>query len=48
MKTSKLLLCVVANASLIAGAWANPIRDPIADYLGMQVPDRSEYVEPIS
>jgi hypothetical protein len=32
-----LLLCVSAFA-------AGPIQDPIADYLAMQVPDRSEYV----
>lgn len=44
MKIINLFLCAIAYACLIAGAGANPIQDPIADYLSMQVPDRSEYV----
>lgn len=44
MKTIGRLLCVIATACLIAGAQANPIQDPIADYLAMQVPERSDFI----
>jgi hypothetical protein len=44
MKFTQLLLSAAASLSIIAAATGNPIQDPIADYLAMQVPDRSEYV----
>lgn len=44
MKFTQLILCAAASGCLTAAAAANPIQDPIADYLLMQVPDRFEYV----
>jgi len=44
MKITNLLLFIAASLSLTAMAVANPIKDPIGDYLGMQVPDRFEFV----
>lgn len=44
MKPIHLFVCIVAYACLIARVGANPISDPIADYLAMQVPDRSEFI----
>ena len=44
MKFTQPLLCAAAIVCLTAAAAANPIQDPIADYLLMQVPDRSAFV----
>jgi hypothetical protein len=44
MKFTQLLLCAAASVCLMTVAAANPVQDPIADYLAMQIPDRSEYV----
>jgi hypothetical protein len=44
MKITNLLLFIGASLSLTAMAFANPIKDPIENYLGMHVPDRFEFV----
>lgn len=44
MEFTQLLRCAAASICLVGVATAGPIQDPIADYLAMQVPDRSEYV----
>lgn len=44
MKTIGVLLCVIANAWVTADAEGNPIQDPVADYLAMQVPDRTDFI----
>jgi hypothetical protein len=44
MKIRYLFLYVAASLCLTAMAVANLIKEPIADYLGMQVPDRFEFV----
>lgn len=44
MKTSALLSCVAVITVAIARTEANPIEDPIADYLAMRVPDRTDYI----
>lgn len=44
MKAIGVLLSVVANTWVMARAEANPIEDPIADYLAMRVPDRTDYI----
>jgi hypothetical protein len=44
MKIINAFLCAIACACLSTGAAATPIQDPIADYLSMRVPDRSEYI----
>jgi hypothetical protein len=39
-----LFLAVVANTSEIARGEVSPIQDPIADYLAMRVPERTDYI----
>lgn len=44
MKTRPSLLILVAATFLGGNAWADPIPDPIRDYLSLQVPERSEFI----
>jgi hypothetical protein len=43
-KTLRFVVCVVAGLSLIGSAKADSIQHPIADYLTMKVPERTEYI----
>jgi hypothetical protein len=45
MNFIQILLSAAASCSLIATVNGNSIQDPIADYLAMQVSDRSAYIE---
>lgn len=44
MKLRRKLLVLTLVDLLVGGVWANPIQDPITDYLSLQVPDRSEFI----
>ena len=44
MKMIGLLVCVVGNTWLLASAEGTSIQQPIADYLTMQVPERTDYI----
>ena len=44
MKATKSLLALIATALLGGNACADPIQEPIRDYLSLQVPERSEFI----
>ncbi len=44
MKIRPSLLILIAATLLGGNLWAEPIQDPIRDYLSLQVPERSEFI----